>query len=251
MRKLSMADNCTMRRAIIYQLVDPTTYRIRYVGQTVKGLKERLRVHCSTKGNRHVVCWIKSLRAQGLEPIIQEVVQVSEVEADTVEKILIAFYRSVGHPLTNHHEGGQKNRIVDKATCEKIAAAHRGKKRGPHPPETLAKMSAAKRGKKLSKETRQKLSRANMGKTLPLEQRMKMSNAHLGVSRPPDVGAKISSGLKRSASNRTRSLIIDGVAHYAAEWAEIVGINHRTISYRLGIGWSEKDAVMTPVRGKR
>lgn len=240
-----------MKRASIYQLVDPETHRIRYVGQTIKSLKERLRVHCSQKGSRHVICWIKSLRAKGLEPIIQEIVRVPEEQADTVEKILIAFYRSVGHPLTNHHEGGQKSRIVDKATGEKIAASHRGKKRGPHSPATLAKISEAKRGKKLSKETRQKLSLAHKGKTLPLEQRVRMSQSHMGVVRPSEVGAKISAGLKKSARDRARPITIDTETHYAAEWAEIVGINHQTISYRLGMGWSERDAVMTPVRGKR
>lgn len=46
-------------------------------------------------------------------------------------------------------------------------------------------------------------------------------------------------------------ITIDGVTHDLSEWGRIMGISKSTIHGRLNTGWSEKDAIMTPVWGKR
>lgn len=55
------------------------------------------------------------------------------------------------------------------------------------------------------------------------------------------------------ANNRTacKYITIDGVTHDISEWGHIMGISKSTIRGRLKTGWSEKDAIMTPVWGKR
>lgn len=55
------------------------------------------------------------------------------------------------------------------------------------------------------------------------------------------------------ANNRTacKYITIDGVTHDISEWGHIMGISKSTIRGRLKTGWSESDAIMTPVWGKR
>ena len=56
----------------------------------------------------------------------------------------------------------------------------------------------------------------------------------------------------RKAQNRNTSLCrlltFRGQSLAVAEWAEILGINHRTIMSRLNMGWSEERALGVPVR---
>jgi hypothetical protein len=244
----------TAKTVTLYQLSDPETGRIRYIGQTVRTLRERLYGHISCgrstshRSQTHVACWVRSLERKGLEPVIAEIVRVPVANADRVEQILIAFYKGLGHPLTNHHEGGQGTRIVDRASIAKAAAAKRGKKRGPHSAATIAKMSLAKQGTTHSEETRRKLSVAHKGRSLPLAQRQKMSEAHRGRSPSPETCAKLAEAQRRRAQRDSRPITVDGVSHYAAEWAAITGLNYRTISYRLALGWSDHAVITTPLR---
>jgi hypothetical protein len=41
------------------------------------------------------------------------------------------------------------------------------------------------------------------------------------------------------------------VSRTISQWADVVGINKGIIYNRIGNGWSEYDAVMTPKGGKR
>lgn len=55
---------------------------------------------------------------------------------------------------------------------------------------------------------------------------------------------------KKNNRNRrdNRMLEVNGEKRCMAEWAEIVGVKVGTIWARLSKGWSDEDAVMTPVR---
>lgn len=58
---------------------------------------------------------------------------------------------------------------------------------------------------------------------------------------------------KEQARNtrRNRNIEIDGRTQCVAAWAEELGVRPQLIFKRLGIGWSERDAVLTPVGGSR
>ena len=49
----------------------------------------------------------------------------------------------------------------------------------------------------------------------------------------------------------TRWITIDGQTDTLTGWGRRMGVNYTTIQGRLNRGWNEKDAVFTPVRGRR
>ena len=57
---------------------------------------------------------------------------------------------------------------------------------------------------------------------------------------------------KEQANNRrsSRFIQVDGVSKTMATWADETGIRQTTIHARLKAGWSESDAVTTPIRAK-
>lgn len=58
----------------------------------------------------------------------------------------------------------------------------------------------------------------------------------------------------REQQNNKRSnhlVSLNGVTHTITEWADILGINKTTIKERLRCGWSEEQALTTPVRKRR
>lgn len=52
--------------------------------------------------------------------------------------------------------------------------------------------------------------------------------------------------MQRRNQRRNRKITIDGRTLTISEWADVMGIRMRTITYRLNSGWSERDAVMEP-----
>lgn len=49
-------------------------------------------------------------------------------------------------------------------------------------------------------------------------------------------------------TSRNRLITLGDETHCLSEWAEIKGINVKTINTRLNLGWSEYDAINTPVK---
>lgn len=43
-------------------------------------------------------------------------------------------------------------------------------------------------------------------------------------------------------------LTVDGVRHSLAEWVELLNVDYDSVKQRLYLGWSAKDALMTPTR---
>lgn len=56
--------------------------------------------------------------------------------------------------------------------------------------------------------------------------------------------------MKEQQNNKrsNRFVWLNGVGHTISEWAKITGIGKTTIRMRLEKGWSDKDALTTPVR---
>ncbi len=122
------------RAGVVYQLVDPQSGAVRYVGKTVSMIEKRMREHLSRarSGAHHprVHPWLRSV---GLEPtvvVLEEVFGTLQDLSDA-EVRWIALRRGEGCDLVNHTDGGEG------------AAGYR------HDAETRAKMSAKKTGIKV------------------------------------------------------------------------------------------------------
>lgn len=132
--------------------------------------------------------------------IVIEKANLSDGEAATYEIELIA---SIGREnLCNKTDGGDgmSGYIHTDEGKRKISEAHKGK---PRPVESVEKMRAAKRGKKLSEETKRKMSEARKGRKHSDEAIAKMRQKAL--IRHPDTIAKqvaANTGQKRSAVAR-------------------------------------------------
>jgi len=165
--------------ATIYELVDPRTQETRYVGQTIQPLPIRLGKHLTSKKTKtHVYAWIRLLEAEGLKPVIREIVQVPGEHADTVECFLISYYRTIGARLTNHESGGRTNKTFSQVHREKISAALKGR------PSPL-------KGRSQPEEVKQKRAAAMVGKTHTPEAKAKMSTDRRGKpGRPTDQETK-------------------------------------------------------------
>lgn len=98
----------------MYELIDPTTGEICYIGQT-SNPEKRIVQHCNRpgdiKGNVFMCLWILSLDKVGLKPIMKiiDTALVYRGEADKREKELIHKYWNEGHPLLN---GGLRKKNI-------------------------------------------------------------------------------------------------------------------------------------------
>lgn len=94
---------------VIYALIDPTNTQLKYVGQTKRSAKERLRQHiCEARSHRsHTYChkWIRKLLSQGSYPEI-EVLETTN-ELDPAEVFWIQYWKFLGARLTNLTGGGE------------------------------------------------------------------------------------------------------------------------------------------------
>jgi hypothetical protein len=125
-----MDQGTDVRHRIIYVLVDPRNREIRYVGQTVSGLKRRRAAHVSkarnSTRNLHVYNWLRQLDRLGLYPLIEEVESGEwTVEYTNLrEAMWIAAVRESGSDLTNLHQGGgnYRHQSIPPEVREKIGA---------------------------------------------------------------------------------------------------------------------------------
>ena len=151
-----------MNNASIYVLVDPRDGDVRYVGWTVRSLRQRLGSHRRDKRKSHRTSWIRGLLLQGQEPIIRLVQHVLVQDVQTAERYWIAWFKSVGCLLVNSTDGGEGN-----------VGWHMSE-------ETRRKTSDAKLGKKLSQATRDRMSAGHTGRRHSNETRKKIGDAHRG-----------------------------------------------------------------------
>lgn len=93
----------------LYELSDPRTGEVRYVGKSVNP-KERLASHIRAAKQGDVVhCrrWIAGLLAEGMRPAMQVVAQCPDnYAANLAERTLIKERRALGSHLTNRTDGG-------------------------------------------------------------------------------------------------------------------------------------------------
>ena len=153
----------------------------KYVGQTIKTVKERFKQHAKKKsliGN--------AIRKYGKENFRYGVIVTcaTKAELDKQEKYFIATLKTKKPNGYNRTDGGEGT-VGYSPTLEhraKLAAANTGKR---HTPEQCAKISAAVSGenhplfgKYRTAETCAKLAMANIGKQHTTQTRSKMSVSH-------------------------------------------------------------------------
>lgn len=193
----------------VYEHWRPDTDQCFWVGKGNGDRAHRL------KRNFHHGNVVAKLRSLGLKTEVRIVaVGLDEASALALEIERIAYWRSVGAPLTNYTDGGEgvvglkhseetrakiraKRALQVMPPCSeekkaKIAAKQRGVKRGPNPehsakmrgrkqsPEHSARIAAAHRGHKRSAEARANMSAAQRGHGCSEEARRNMSLAHTG-----------------------------------------------------------------------
>lgn len=198
--------------ARIYTLSDPRTGAIRYVGMTVSPLKKRLGGHLRYKGTDHKSCWVRSLRAIGLKPVITEVEIVPVEERVGAEQRWIAHYREQGADLTNSTKGGVGSlgyRHTEEAKAL-MSIQRRGQPRPKDPSIYTAEVRERLRQAGIRQfqehpERREAVSRVHKGKTISEEQRRAVSEAskkrwqewrESGQVTSPETRAKISAARK-------------------------------------------------------
>jgi hypothetical protein len=120
----------------IYVLIDPLDGEIRYVGVTTVTLESRLSGHIGEAAggiDTYKCRWIRKLVRLGFKPTIVQLCLVKGESWSEVEVYWIAYFKTIGCPLTNATEGGQGHKITQEIK-DKISLAQKGKpKKNPNP----------------------------------------------------------------------------------------------------------------------
>ena len=200
-----------MAHGVIYGLHDPLTGELRYIGQTIKAIPDRLAAHktpSSLKRHSYLSRWLGGLVKRGLSPTWSQLAEAQDQpELDRLEIEFIAKARAEGVRLVNQADGGggRAGYSPTPEEREKLRIANTGKSHGPHTPEWkahmaqvmagrqtntpehIARLAEAKRGKPRSEETKARISAAKMGtpspkKGIPMaeEQKAKISASRRG-----------------------------------------------------------------------
>lgn len=121
------------RTVFIYDLTDPRTGHVRYVGKSLHP-SARLATHIrEARGCSVVHCkrWIAGLLAIGVRPALGIIETIDDGTANEAERYWIGCFRSTGADLTNKTPGGDGQAPGYKPTAETIAkqrAASLGKR---------------------------------------------------------------------------------------------------------------------------
>jgi len=138
--------------------------------------------------------------------------ELTEIEAFTIEKARIKFWRDRGAKLANFTDGGEGRlgyKLSDE-TKKRIGDVHRNK---PKSVEHRAKMSASHAGHVVSAETREKLRQAHQGRRHTPEAIARMSKIQRKIVKSPEELARIAAlgramkGVKRPQSEATKAKI--------------------------------------------
>ena len=161
----------------LYNLIDPITNEIKYVGYT-KNPKRRIWEHIrdAKKGIKTYKCeWIRSLLDKQNIPIMEVISEYENHNEIVYEEMkLIQEFRKIGYKLTNLTEGGDGQKG--------------GKLKKSHPFFTY------NTGRRMSDESKLKLSESRKGIIFTEEHKIKLSNSKIGKKRSD------SSKLKQSIS---------------------------------------------------
>jgi hypothetical protein len=197
-----------------------------YVGLTRRTVEARYIEHASAvKDKRKRSTLYNAWRKYGA-PVVETLGEVIDVDLLAAEVEAITVHRTIYPIGYNTTAGGDVCPMLSPEVAAKVAAAKVGKKRGSiHTDASKAKIAAARRGMRLSPETRAKISTLHKGRisklrgrTLPDEVKLKISEAN--KARPPrgdDWRRKISASL--TGKKQSPELIAKRAAGVRAAWA--------------------------------
>jgi hypothetical protein len=174
---------------------------LRYIGVTKCSLPKRLREHrfdARTSDTRKAR-WLRKCFREGREVSIVKIAEVPEATWPEWEQGFIRRAREIGVALTNTCDGGVGLLGLPAESRARIAAFWLGRK---HKPETIARISAAK--KNPSPETRAKISAAAQRQW---QEGRGVGPWWKGKKQPPEMIAKIAAtriGKKLSAETRAK-----------------------------------------------
>lgn len=98
----------------IYKLVDPRDGTIRYIGQTLRTLKNRHKEHLTKNKTPGIWLWVKELEKAGMQPAILAVeTDVLADDLDAREQAQIRAHLEQGCPLLNHPHAYNGEHITD------------------------------------------------------------------------------------------------------------------------------------------
>lgn len=241
----------------IYALFDPREVdHVRYIGKA-EDLDRRLRQHIQAALNRNVErrCydWIRDLDQDGVCPGIRIVRSVDLGEWVNAEREEILRHRELGHELTNATDGldgswfpdddareRHRSRVIQALNRPEVRAALAKPKTESH----KKALSRALLGHKPTAETVAKLSLARTGKRLSDEHRLKIAAGHLArsISKTPrqnTIGKArgASHGSAKISEEQAREIKYSGDT--CSMLAERFGLSRSYISaIKRGIKWS-------------
>jgi hypothetical protein len=100
---------------VVYHMVDPTDNQIRYIGQTISGMK-RIVNHFTPyalKQKNHKNSWLKSLKMKGIKPMVFVAHKADSFEQlNQLEKAQIDLFRKCVN-LTNLRDGGSTRKYLE------------------------------------------------------------------------------------------------------------------------------------------
>lgn len=188
----------------IYKITNTVNNKV-YIGQTIRTIEERYQRHLS-EARRHTNRPLyDSMNHYGYDKFkVEQLVEAPDERLNELEAFYIAEYNStdpaIGYNLTT---GGDSCRVCLSEETEarrvaKIAAAHRGKKQTK---ESVEKRAASLRGRKLTEEHRQRLSEIHkerfknlpgtrLGATASEETKQKIREANLGKKQSDETKLK-------------------------------------------------------------
>lgn len=202
---------------VIYGLHDPESGELRYIGQTIKSIPDRLAAHLSPSSLRrhsYLYRWLGGLVKRGLKPTWTQIdAAETQADLDRLEIEHIARARLYGVRLVNLSDGGggRSGYVPSEEEREKIASKQRGVPRQPktpeqkehmaqlmagrctNTPEHMAKLAEAKRGVSRPQEVRNKISEAKKGQPSP----------NKGIPMPDAVKAKVAASRKGKLKGST------------------------------------------------
>lgn len=166
----------------IYQLRDPRTMAIRYVGIAANP-RRRLASHVAEAKNgrknrpiNHRSRWIRTLLQLGLRPVL-EVIESTDNWA-LRERYWIKRLRGEGHSLTNLTDGGEGT--FGHTQSLDVRAKHSSSRRDYFRlPQNRRAHSLALTGHAVSDETRKRISLAHQGKVLSGQHKQRIGAAQL------------------------------------------------------------------------
>lgn len=178
---------------IIYKVTNIVNNKI-YIGQTIKSLNLRRKIHEETP-LKYCAYFQKAIKKYGKESFVWEELEICQTreQLNKQEKFWIKFYNSneskFGYNLTNGGDSFEFNEATKKKISESITGEKNGFYGKKHLEETKQKVSIANKGKKRS-DTYKKLLSENVsgdknpfyGKKHSLETKEKISRSRIGIS---------------------------------------------------------------------